>query len=160
MRMMEAAFSHIRRRGTGSTVDELEVTPQLRIPMSEIDIRAVRSRGAGGQNVNKVATAIHLRFDIAGSPSLSDDVRRRLLAGGDQRISADGVLVIKSQESRSQARNRQDALQRLADAIRPATVSRKRRIPTKPRTAAKKKRLDDKLRRGEVKKLRGKPDVT
>lgn len=70
------------------------------------------------------------------------------------------MLVIKSQESRSQARNRQDALQRLADAIRPATVSRKRRIPTKPRTAAKKKRLDDKLRRGEVKKLRGKPDVT
>ncbi len=159
MRIMVLAFSHIHGQPIGPIVDELEVSPALRIPMSEIDIKAVRSRGAGGQNVNKVATAIHLRFDIANSPSLPDDVRGRLLAGGDQRISADGVLVIKSQDSRSRERNRQDALQRLADTIRRATRTRKRRIPTQPGTAARKKRLDDKTRRGDLKKLRGKPDV-
>ncbi len=160
MRIMKAAFSHIHDQHTGSILDELEVTPDLRIPMSEIDMRAVRSRGAGGQNVNKVATAIHLRFDIAASPSLPHTVRQRLLASGDQRISASGVLVIKAQDSRSQERNRHLALQRLADAIRPATLTRKRRIPTKPGKGAKKKRLDDKGRRGELKKLRGKPDAT
>lgn len=160
MRIMKVAFSHIRRQRTGTMLDELDVTPDLSIPMSEIDMRAVRSRGAGGQNVNKVATAIHLRFDIAASPSLPAAVRQRLLASGDQRISASGVLVIKAQESRSQERNRQLALQRLAEVIREATHTRKRRIPTKPGKAAKKKRLDDKGRRGELKKLRGKPDAT
>ena len=138
-------------------MDELRISDAIAIPMSEIDIRAVRSQGAGGQNVNKVATAIHLRFDIRNSPSLSGDVRRRLLASGDQRISSAGVLVIKSQESRSQERNKQLALQRLADLVERATHAPKKRVPTKPGRQAKKKRLDDKSRRGELKRLRARP---
>lgn len=138
-------------------MDELRISDSIAIPMSEFDIRAVRSQGAGGQNVNKVATAIHLRFDIQGSPSLPDDVRRKLLASGDQRISSTGVLVIKSQESRSQERNKQVALQRLADLVERATHKPKKRVPTKPGKQAKKKRLDNKSRRGELKKLRARP---
>lgn len=137
--------------------DQLEVTRTLHIPMSEIDMRAVRAQGAGGQNVNKVASAIHLRFDIRQSPSLPDIVRARLLDSGDQRISATGVLVIKAQESRSQARNREAALRRLADLIREALHEEKPRIATRPGKASKKKRLEDKVRRGALKKLRGKP---
>lgn len=137
-------------------MDELEVSDSLRIPMSEIDMKAVRAQGAGGQNVNKVATAIQLRFDIAGSPSLSETLRRRLLASGDQRISSDGVLVIKAQESRSQERNRQAALQRLVRLLRAAGRKQKPRIPTKPGRKAKAKRLDAKSRRGELKKSRRK----
>ena len=118
-------------------MNELIVSPALRIPLAEIEMRAVRSQGAGGQNVNKVASAIHLRFDIRNSPSLPDEVRRKLLASGDQRISADGVIVIKSQETRSQERNRQIALERLAEVIRPATQKAKKRVPTRPGKAAK-----------------------
>lgn len=124
--------------------------------MSEIDTKAVRAQGAGGQNVNKVATAIHLRFDIANSPSLPDRVRSKLLASGDQRITADGVLIIKSQESRSQDRNRQAALERLADLIRGAMRTKKPRVPTKPGKRTKAKRLDAKSRRGDLKKSRKK----
>ena len=135
-------------------MDELKVTASLSIPMSEIDMKAVRAQGAGGQNVNKVATAIHLRFDIANSASLPELVRNKLLASGDQRITSDGVLIIKSQESRSQDRNRQAALERLAQLLRSGMRKKKRRVPTKPSKRAKAKRLDAKSRRGELKKSR------
>jgi ribosome-associated protein len=140
-----------------NTMDELSVTDSLQIPMPEIEMTAVRSPGAGGQNVNKVATAIHLRFDIRSSPTLPDDVRDRLLASGDQRISSAGVLVIKASESRSQERNRQAALARLAETVRKAMRKKARRIPTKPSAAARNKRLDEKSQRGQLKKTRGKP---
>ena len=155
MRMM-GRHSHIFARQP-QRVKELEITSTLRIPMSEIDMTAVRSQGAGGQNVNKVATAIHLRFDIGNSPSLPEDVRERLLASGDHRISSSGVLVIKSQESRSQERNREEALRRLVDVITGAVRTAKPRIPTKPSKAAKKKRVDNKTRRGALKRSRHRP---
>ena len=138
-------------------MDELRITDSLTIPMSEIEMTAVRSPGAGGQNVNKLATAIHLRFDIRGSAALPDGVREKLLASGDQRISSAGVLIIKASESRSQERNRQAALARLADTIREATQEKAKRIPTRPSKAARTRRLDDKSRRSQIKKSRGKP---
>ncbi|MCH8249272.1 MAG: aminoacyl-tRNA hydrolase [Proteobacteria bacterium] len=122
--------------------------------MSEIQMTAVRSQGAGGQSVNKIATAIHLRFDAQNSDNIPDRIKFRLSLSSDHRITGDGVIVIKSQAHRSQERNRQAALSRLTELIRITMHEPKRRIKTKPGKKVKQKRLDEKSRRGEVKKSR------
>ncbi len=137
-------------------METLDIDGKLSIPMTEIGMTAVRAQGAGGQNVNKVASAIHLRFDIRASAALPARVRAKLLASGDQRISSQGVLVIKSQESRSQERNRQAALDRLVGLLRDALHEPRPRKKTRPGKAAVRKRLDNKSRRGDLKRSRGK----
>ena len=133
----------------------LKITDQVVIPETELVMTAIRASGPGGQHVNKVATAIQLRFDIAGSTALDASVKERLLASGDQRISTDGVATIKAQRSRSQEQNRDDALQRLADLIRPALTPPKIRKKTKPSRQEREKRLADKARRSKIKQSRG-----
>lgn len=140
-------------------MDTLDISDSIRIPMSEIHLSAVRSRGAGGQNVNKVATAIHLRFDALGSTAIPERIKQKLVALSDRRITDDGVVIIKSQAYRSQDRNRQAALTRLSELLASATREPKRRIKTKISRKSKQKRLDEKSRRGALKKTRRKfPD--
>ncbi len=138
-------------------MDTLDVTEAICIPMSEIQMTAIRSQGAGGQNVNKVASAIHLRFDIRESASIPERVRIRLLSQADHRITDDGVVVIKSPTYRTQDKNRQAALSRLSELILSATHEPKRRIKTRPGKKAKQRRLDSKSRRGALKKSRRTP---
>ncbi len=140
-------------------MSDIRLTDDITIDEDELEFSAIRSQGAGGQNVNKVATAIQLRFDIANSPSLPDDLRRRLLALSDKRISKDSVLIIKAQEHRTQARNRDAALDRLKALVRDASVTVTPRRPTRPPRSAKRKRVEDKRKRGDVKKQRGKPSL-
>ena len=134
--------------------DDLVIHPGLAIPDAEITERFVRASGAGGQNVNKVSSAVELRFDIAGSPSLPEPLRARLLARRDRRLTDEGVLVIDAQRFRTQDRNRQDARERLAAFIAAGLVVPKRRIETKPTRASKQRRLQGKRERGEVKRGR------
>ncbi|WCE06168.1 alternative ribosome rescue aminoacyl-tRNA hydrolase ArfB [Pseudoxanthomonas sp. JBR18] len=136
----------------------LQISPTLSIPDDELVERFVRASGAGGQNVNKVATAVELRFDVAGSPSLPEVLRSRLLARRDRRLTDAGVLVIDAQRFRTQDRNRQDARERLAGIIAAGLSVPKPRLATRPSRASKLRRLDAKKSRGQIKRNRNARD--
>ena len=132
----------------------IHITRNIALDESEIQIEFTRASGPGGQNVNKVATAARLRFDVRHSPSLPDDVRQRLIRLAGQRVTADGVLVIEARRFRTQERNHQDALDRLVALIRQAAAKPKRRRKTQPTLASRQRRLENKRRRSQIKRLR------
>ena len=132
----------------------LQISKHKFIAIDEISITAIRSQGAGGQNVNKVSTAIHLRFDINAS-SLSPIYKERLLSLNDRRITKDGILIIKAQQHRTQEQNKEDALKRLQLLIQSVAIVPTKRKPTKPSRSAQNRRIENKTKRGEIKALRG-----
>lgn len=135
----------------------ITITNRVCIPPNEVQFTAIRAQGSGGQNVNKVSSAIHLRFDIKRS-SLPEFYKERLLAYKDQRISSEGVIVIKAQSFRDQAKNKEDSIKRLVELIQAATVVEKSRRPTRPTKSSQRKRVDKKNQRGKLKQMRGKVD--
>jgi ribosome-associated protein len=135
----------------------IKVTRNIAIGESEIEERFIRASGPGGQHVNRAATAVQLRFDVAHSPSLPDDVRERLIRLASSRMTEDGVLIIEAKRFRSQGRNRRDALNRLVKLIRRAARKPETRRKTRPTRASKERRLEDKRRRSEIKRLRQSP---
>ena len=136
----------------------LVITPTLSLPDNEIQLEAIRAQGAGGQNVNKVSSAVHLRFDIRAS-SLPAIYKERLLALKDSRVTDVGVIVIKGQQFRTQLKNRDDALSRLAELIRSVTVEKKPRRATRPSKSSQQKRVDSKKKQGQTKALRRRVDM-
>jgi ribosome-associated protein len=137
----------------------LKITDQISVDDRELEERFVRASGPGGQNVNKVSTAVELRFDVERSASLPEGVRVRLRRLAGRRLSDEGILVMRADRFRTQERNREDARERLAELIRQATIAPKRRVPTRPSRASKERRRDDKKKRGRVKRLRGSRDL-
>jgi len=136
----------------------LKINDNISIPDREIEISAIRAQGAGGQNVNKVSSAIHLRFNIHDS-SLTDEIKQEMLGTRDKRINKEGIVVIKAQRYRDQEKNRIDALDRLSNLIIKALTKQKKRVPTKPSKRSRLRRMDSKNRKGQTKRLRYKPDL-
>ena len=138
---------------------QLLISPTIEIPFDEFEFTFIRASGPGGQHVNKSSTAVQLRFDVGNSPSLPDDVRTRLLSICGNRVNSAGELILTAQRFRSREQNRRDALDRVTKLVQRACLVPKKRRRTKPSAASRRKRLEDKKKRGQVKKLRGRPPV-